>query len=149
MKTCHACGCEVEDILEAAHLWGVSEIKKETKSNISKVLNIECMRDLIEGEYKDDLFYRKYMLANSGDNGVWLCKNHHGLFDNHHYCFDSKEGKVIYNLSAEIDAIDFINKITEYDKIEDDILTPKTRVFLQKREEVFSNVNNDMKIQMK
>lgn len=77
---CYLCGCEVEEILEAAHLWGIAEIKNSDAPKLNNVLNKECMSDLIEDcDHTNELFYKKYVLANSGDNGVWLCNNHHEL----------------------------------------------------------------------
>ena len=37
---CYLCGCEVEEILEAAHLWGVADIKSSVSSKINKVLDV-------------------------------------------------------------------------------------------------------------
>lgn len=50
------------------------------------------------------LFIKKDVLANSGDNGVWLCNNYYGMFDSNLYCFDSKYGKVVIR-SQDYDAI--------------------------------------------
>lgn len=136
---CAICGCDIENILEAAHLWGVSQIKDESGKIINKVLQIHCMHDLIDlsNPYCNDMFYKRYVLANSGDNGVWLCSNHHGMFDSNLYCFDSKYGKVVIrardyeNIKAQLNIDEKIQYLTN------DILTEKTKVFLDKRIEEF------------
>lgn len=59
MKKCAICGCEIPEIIHGAHIWGVAEIRN-------------C--DRINDE-------QRYMHATSGHNGLWLCHNHHKLFD--------------------------------------------------------------------
>lgn len=131
---CYLCGCEIETILQAAHLWGVSEIKNASKQEINDVLNNKNMRDIVDenDERRRDDFYKRYVLANSGDNGIWLCKNHHGLFDGNFYCFDSESGKVLIRKDAGEEAIEFFDRITNQRKIPNKILTPKTKIFLDK-----------------
>lgn len=57
-KQCALCGCPVQEIVQGAHIWSVSDIKK---SNLTE--------------------QEKFKAATSGDNGIWLCQNHHKLFD--------------------------------------------------------------------
>lgn len=139
---CCLCGCEVEEILEAAHLWGVSEIKNANAEKINSVLSIECMKDLIDVNtiHFRELFYKKYVLANSGDNGVWLCSNHHGLFDKNFYCFNSEDGMIIIKNDCNEIFMKFMESIM-YHKLPKEILTDKTKVYLQERTKVFSNKN--------
>lgn len=138
---CYLCGCEVEEILEAAHLWGVSEIKNSDANKINNVLKIECMKDLIDkyDEHSNESFYKKYMLANSGDNGIWLCANHHDLFDRNYYCFDSEFGKILVKKDVDIMIKNFL-ALSEYDKLPKDVMTDKTKVFLGERENMFKSV---------
>lgn len=138
---CYLCGCEVEEILEAAHLWGVSEIKNSDANKINNVLKIECMKDLIDkdDEHSNESFYKKYMLANSGDNGIWLCANHHDLFDRNYYCFDSEFGKILVKKDVDIMIKNFL-ALSEYDKLLKDVMTDKTKVFLGERENMFKSV---------
>ena len=132
MKCC-LCGCEVEEILEAAHLWEVSNIKVSSSSRLNTVLNIDCMNDLIvDSDYKDDIFYKKYVLANSGDNGVWLCNNHHELFDRFYYCFDSEYGKVLIKKDTNQIFKDYM-RLSNINKLSNNVLTDKTKVFLNER----------------
>ena len=132
---CYLCGCELEEILEAAHFWEVSSIKNADSTAINEVLKIECMKDLIDvnNTHFNELFYKKYVLANSGENGVWLCGNHHGLFDSNFYCFDSEDGKVLIKLNANEQEKAFFDSSIKYNKLPKEILTDKTKVFLTKR----------------
>jgi len=137
---CAVCGCDIENLLEAAHLWGVSQIKDESGNIINKVLRLDCMHDLIDPDfnYKDDMFYKRYVLVNSGDNGVWLCSNHHTMFDKNYYCFESKFGRILIR-KEDYDAI--IKQLglesPNQRVLDDEILTSRTQVFLEKRIEEF------------
>lgn len=145
---CYLCGCEIENILEAAHLWGVHEIKKASKRDINIIVSNPNMTDLIDknNPHHQELFYKKYVLANSGDNGVWLCSNHHGLFDNNYYCFESTNGKVIIKFNATEESKEFFNSITHSQTLPKEILTSKTKIFLTKREELFKQKLNTKKV---
>ena len=136
---CAICGCEIEDLLDAAHLWGVAQIRQENRNTINKLLSTTSLKDLIDNDdpYRNDIFYQKYTLANSGDNGIWLCKNHHGLFDKNYFCFDSMHGKILFKTDKE--KMKIILGIDDLDEaiLNDDILNKRTAVFLEKRMEDF------------
>lgn len=141
---CAICGCEIESLLEAAHIWGIAEIKDENGRIINKIVTSTALKDLIDpnSPYKDDIFYKRYVLANSGDNGIWLCKNHHGLFDKHYYCFESEYGKILIRFGTEeqikqILGIDDLESI----KLDNSILTEKTKVFIEQRIRKFGSIN--------
>lgn len=136
---CCLCGCEIENILEAAHIWGIAELKKADTKTIRSVISNKAMQDLIDitSEHKDDDFYKKYMIANSGDNGIWLCSNHHGLFDSHYFCFDSENGKIIINtqkLQENSSLMEFFNKITTNRQLPNEVMSEKTKIFLSKNQ---------------
>lgn len=67
MKKCMLCGCEIPEIIHGAHIWGVADIRK-------------C--DMMDNS-------QKYAHAVSGHNGLWLCHNHHKLFDSNFLAFDT------------------------------------------------------------
>ena len=140
---CYLCGCEIETILEAAHLWGVAEIKKAPIDIINNILQNSDMNKLIDQDNKhhNEQFYKRYVLANSGDNGIWLCSNHHGLFDSNYYCFDSKNGKVLIKLNADEESKIFFDLITSNKFLPSEILTERTKLFLSKRQEIFEKIN--------
>lgn len=140
LTKCYLCGCEIENILEAAHLWGVAEISKASSESINEVYMNTDMKKLLDtsNEHYNEQFYKKYMLANSGDNGIWLCSNHHGLFDSNYYCFDSSNGKVLVKLNATPESKMFFDLITTSNQLPSEVLTNRTKVFLSKREENFN-----------
>lgn len=58
-KKCAWCDCNVPEIIEGAHIWPVYKIKGE--------------RSVTDED--------KRKAAVDGENGIWLCRNHHKLFD--------------------------------------------------------------------
>lgn len=78
-KRCALCSCEISEIIQGAHIWGVSQI---SHSN-----------DLSDEE--------KFAHAVNGNNGLWLCQNHHKLFDSNIIIIDGnghiriKDGLVV------------------------------------------------------
>ncbi len=60
-KKCALCECEIPEIIQGAHIWPVADIKRND--------------DLSQDE--------KLAFAIDGNNGLWLCNNHHKLLDSH------------------------------------------------------------------
>lgn len=87
-KHCALCHCEIQEIIQGAHVWPVSLIKKQPLS-----------------------FDDKFNHAINGENGIWLCQNHHKLFDENIIRFDN-HGKVNFHANDE-HSIQFLEKITE------------------------------------
>lgn len=134
---CYLCGCEIENILQAAHLWSLADIKNSEASLINKIYSEEPFSKMLSDcqiDHKNDTFLKKYLLANSGDNGIWLCSNHHGLFDNHFFCFDSTDGKILVDINnMSKDDISFFNKITSKTGLPKEVLSESTKTFLRQR----------------
>ena len=78
-KHCALCDCEIDNLIQAAHIWPVADIKKEHISLEEK---------------------KKY--ATDENNGIWLCENHHKLFDSGLITI-SLDGKIL--LSNKLNAI--------------------------------------------
>ncbi len=135
---CIICGEDDTKLLEAAHLWEVKQIKKISLKEVNNFIKINKLQEMIEAssQYSGDFFYKKYFLANSGDNGVWVCSNHHKQFDLNYYYFDSKNGKVIFKFDNSATAEKF-KKSLKGEQLSENILTPLTKAFLHKREELF------------
>jgi len=88
-KRCSLCDCKIPQIIQGAHIWPVAEIKKQ--------------KDLSDDE--------KLSLAIDGDNGLWLCQNHHKLFDVNLIAF-KPDGSVFIHSSTRQENIDYIKSIT-------------------------------------
>lgn len=89
-KRCALCGCTIPDIIQGAHIWSVASIKTE------KTIGI------------DD----KVRYATDGDNGLWLCENHHKLFDRNIITIMS-DGSVKYNRNLSAVHVPYLHTLTE------------------------------------
>lgn len=65
-KQCALCGCPIQEIVQGAHVWNIADIKSSSLSDSEK-----------------------FKAATSGSNGLWLCQNHHKLFDANLIMFDN------------------------------------------------------------
>ena len=132
---CPLCGEDNAPILDAAHLYEVNMVKKATLKEINEFIKNNNLDEIIDADsqYKNEEFYKKYCIVNSGDNGIWLCKNHHGLFDKNYYCFESENGKIVLHFKDEESKKDFLKTVKKDCKLIDSILTNATKAFLRKR----------------
>lgn len=109
-KRCVLCGCEIPEIIQGAHIWGVAEIARDNHFN-------------------DD---RKFDHAISGENGLWLCQNHHKLFDSHYLSFDM-DGHVLIPGNLRTEYGQFIRAITENEHLDNLIMTDNFKWYLSQR----------------
>ena len=92
IKHCPLCHCEIPELIQGAHVWPVNLIKKQP-------LTLD----------------EQFAHAVSGNNGIWLCENHHKLFDENIIRFD-KTGKMKIHASDRREK-SYILKITEEDRL--------------------------------
>ena len=118
-KRCALCGCEIQEIIQGAHIWGVSQIAKSS-------------------EFNDDA---KFDHAVSGHNGLWLCANHHKLFDSNIILFDN-EGYVRIKDDLVTDDVAFIRGTTFRTSLETRILSNEFREYLIRRNETLDLTNS-------
>ena len=109
-KRCVLCDCEIPELIQGAHILPVATIKR--------MLSIPIATRL---EYAID-----------GENGLWLCENHHKLFDEGMISFDNNGNLMIHN-SVEHRHINFINEITKYKVLPPEILTDRFLWYLDER----------------
>ena len=138
-QVCVICGEDNTRILEAAHIWEINSIRNADVIELNAFLKIDSIKDLFDlnNEHRNEVFYKKYIIANAGENGVWMCNNHHGLFDRNFFCFDSGNGKILLRFDSPVDAYEFAENFKEVDLIRDNILTDKSRPFFIKRQMAF------------
>lgn len=108
-KKCALCGCTIERIVQAAHIYPVADIRKR----------------------KDIDLDHKIKLAIDGDNGIWLCENHHKLFDCGLIWFE--EGKVCYSSDLSISDETYIKQVTIIDAIEPQYINDRMLAFFDSR----------------
>lgn len=118
-KRCALCGCEIQEIIQGAHIWGVSQIARSS-------------------EFDDEA---KFGHAVSGHNGLWLCSNHHKLFDSNIILFDN-DGYVRIKDGLIKDNVAFIRSITFRTSLEAHILSNEFREYLARRNETLNLTNS-------
>lgn len=109
-KRCSLCECEMPQLIQGAHIWPVADIKKQ------RTISLE---DRLEH-------------AVDPDNGLWLCQNHHKLFDEDIIKINV-DGSVEYTSKIKDNDVKYLNYITTKQCIDNDILTPKFIMYLTKR----------------
>jgi predicted restriction endonuclease len=117
-KKCAFCGCEIPQLVEGAHIWSVSDIKRETRLSFNVML--------------------KY--ATDGDNGLWLCVNHHRMLDMNLLRI-SENRRLKFKSNIEDKSIAYIKGMTSTIEIEDTIFTDKFSAFLERRNKLVHDVS--------
>lgn len=111
-KKCALCGCEIPEIIQGAHIWGVSQISH------TNGLDEET----------------RFAHAVNGNNGLWLCQNHHKLFDSNIILIDNN-GHVRIKNSLETKDVTFIRDTTFRTALDDTIMTDEFKWYISKRNE--------------
>lgn len=109
-KKCAFCDCCIPSIIHGAHIWNVSDIAKTDKLDREQ----------------------KFNFVNSGNNGIWLCQNHHKLFDTN-ILMIHESGKIMVASMSEKSDISYIKHITTKHSVEDKLLSQETMTFLKQR----------------
>lgn len=109
-KICQFCGCEIPEIVVGAHIYPVSDIRHD-------------------GSLTDS---QKFDAATDGSNGLWLCENHHALFDDHILAIRG-DGHLVIRDSLPTVQEDFIKEITKIETLPTPILTNDFMGYLNKR----------------
>ena len=107
-KNCTLCGCTIPDIIQGAHIWSVASIRAVKSISI------------------DD----KVRYATAEDNGLWLCENHHKLFDWNIIAIMS-DGSVKYNNRISYSHILYFHALTENTQLSSIYLNDKLKHYIQ------------------
>lgn len=110
-KRCALCGCEIPELVQGAHVWPVASIKRENRMTYEDKLN--CATD--------------------GENGLWLCENHHKLFDTNIITVDTNNGSVLYKNDVGNNNLDYLHQITPFEVLPDEIMTDRFVEYLWNR----------------
>lgn len=112
-KKCAFCDCEIPELIQGAHIWPVSNIKKN---------------DLMSQE-------EKLACATDGNNGLWLCENHHKMFDENLLMINN-EGTIVFNSSLNINDLNFVQRITTKYELSKDLMTDQFIKYLTFRNQL-------------
>lgn len=99
-KHCALCGCEIPELIQGAHIWPVADIKR------TATLTLE----------------QKIHHATDGENGLWLCENHHKLFDEGLIAIDNS-GSILFRNNIEHRHMAFMDEITPVKQLPDYLLS--------------------------
>ena len=109
-KKCSLCDCDIPEIIQGAHIWPVSDIKKSEHLSINERLDE----------------------AIDGDNGLWLCQNHHKLFDSH-LIFISEDRNVYFDNSLLDGRAEYLKSITKNVSLPEEFCNENFLAYLNKR----------------
>lgn len=109
-KHCALCNCEIPELIQGAHIWPVSAIKKAPALTMEQRLGY----------------------ALDGENGLWLCENHHKMFDEGLITFD-EGGRLIFHNGIDQRHMKFIDEITKYRILPDKVVTEQFLWYLWQR----------------
>jgi hypothetical protein len=109
-KKCAFCRCEIPELIQGAHIWAVADIKRMGGISLEQ----------------------KIKYATDGNNGLWLCENHHKMLDEGIITIDIK-GSVHHNPDIIGKNLDFINWSTPITKLEPHVMTDTFISYLKKR----------------
>jgi len=112
-KKCAFCTINDPTVIEGAHIWPVSIIKRQP--------------DLSEEE--------QIAAAIDGDNGIWLCQKHHLLFDAHNIRIN-EHGELKIRSSLKQNKVQINNVNTPNTRIEQTILTVNFVKYLKERDKI-------------
>ena len=114
-KKCEVCECTVPEIIQGAHVWPISEIKSQ----------IELALD------------EKIAHAVHQANGLWLCENHHKLFDRSIIVIDDS-GKLGLSVQLDEDAKKYLESTTTVQRLSDTRLSTEFLGYLKKRNDALA-----------
>jgi len=100
-KKCSLCNCAIPQIIQGAHVWPVASIKRTNNINLET----------------------KIQHAINRDNGLWLCNNHHKLFDIN-LLYITANGRIKYKTNIEAPHEEYLRIITLNRTLNNEILTP-------------------------
>ena len=111
-KKCTFCKCDIPQLIQGAHIWPVAEIKRVVGIGLQKKLNY----------------------AIDGNNGIWLCQNHHKMFDLNLLKI-SNDGKLKVKSNLKEKSLHYIKSITQIIELSSEVVTPKFVEYLERRNE--------------
>ena len=118
-KSCAMCSCNIDAIIQGAHIWPVAYIKADNTLTIDE----------------------KWDMATDGNNGLWLCENHHKLFDRNLITICDTNGAIHYSDKLEIEEQNYLDTVTlKY--ISKSFITEKFSEYLKRRNMEYAKVAN-------
>lgn len=109
-KKCAFCECDIPQLIQAAHIWPVASIKREHQLTLAEKLEH----------------------ATSKDNGIWLCSNHHKLFDENLLIIESS-GDIYFSEEIAESSLSYLTESTPNTVLEPSISNENVEYYISKR----------------
>lgn len=109
-RHCVLCDCGISEIIQGAHIWPVADIKRTPTLSL------------------DD----KLKYATDGDNGLWMCQNHHKMFDSNILLL-SETGDVSFKSDMSDEDMKYAESITTVVSLPAKLITPKFVKYINRR----------------
>lgn len=109
-RHCVLCNCSISEIIQGAHIWPVANIKRMNTLTLDE----------------------KLAFATDGENGLWMCQNHHKMFDSN-ILYLSPTGEVSYKEDLSADDEEYIDSITTVSNLPSALITPSYINYIRKR----------------
>ena len=109
-RHCVLCNCGISEVIQGAHIWPVSDIKRTSALSLDE----------------------KLAYATDGENGLWMCQNHHKMFDSN-ILFLSNNGEVSYKTDLSESDKAYIDSITTVTNLPEYLITPRYMYYIDKR----------------
>ena len=109
-RHCVLCNCAISEIIQGAHIWPVADIKRITTLSPDE----------------------KLAYATDSENGLWMCQNHHKMFDSNILLL-SATGEVSYNDNLSEDDVHYIDSVTTVTNLPTRLVTPSYIKYIGKR----------------
>ncbi len=109
-KHCVLCNCGISEIIQGAHIWPVANIKRINTLSLDEKLSY----------------------ATDGENGLWMCQNHHKLFDSN-ILFLSPNGEVTYKSDLSVEDEKYISSVTTVSSLPANLVTEHYMYYIGKR----------------
>ena len=109
-RHCVLCDCGISEIIQGAHIWPVADIKRTPSLSL------------------DD----KLRYATDGDNGLWMCQNHHKMFDSNILLL-SETGGVSFKADMSDEDMKYAESITTVVSLPAKLITPKFVKYISRR----------------
>jgi hypothetical protein len=109
-KKCAFCECDIPQLIQGAHIWPVASIKKEHQLTLEEKLDH----------------------ATNRDNGIWLCANHHKLFDEDLLTIEVS-GNINYSDKIAESSLNYLTSSTSKMALEPAIGNEQVEFYISKR----------------
>lgn len=109
-RHCVLCNCGISEIIQGAHIWPVVDIKRMNTLSLDE----------------------KLAFATDGENGLWMCQNHHKMFDSNILLL-SDTGEVSYKSGLAEEDEEYIKTVTTVTNLPAALITPSYINYIGRR----------------